>query len=190
MYSLQATELNNVVFTKEFFLHLMTVFKNLPFHYSQNAVSVTHHNHFSCPILDPYHAYRNLEQNSLQHHDSNNINQNFSSQPYFDFSVPRNVTTRVGQTAFLNCRVEQLGDKLVSWLPSDSLSCPPSASTPIRITLRAEWYFFQFTWALKIIYRCRGEESRCKAETKNNIFLLNFPLKVSWIRKRDLHILR
>lgn len=60
---------------------------------------------------DPYHAYRNLETNSL--HDSNNINQNFSSQPYFDFSVARNVTTRVGQTAFLSCRVEQLGDKLV-----------------------------------------------------------------------------
>lgn len=68
---------------------------------------------------DPYHAYRNLETNSL-HSDSNNINQNFSSQPYFDFSVPRNVTTRVGQTAFLNCRVEQLGDKLVRFFsPSD-----------------------------------------------------------------------
>lgn len=67
----------------------------------------------SHPILDPYHAYRNLETNSLR--DSNNINQNFSSQPYFDLSVARNVTTRVGQTAFLNCRVEQLGDKLVSF---------------------------------------------------------------------------
>ncbi|CRL04889.1 CLUMA_CG017940, isoform A [Clunio marinus] len=64
--------------------------------------------------MDPYHAYRNLDTNSL--HDSNTINQNFSSQPFFDFSVARNVTTRVGQTAFLSCRVEQLGDKLVSWI--------------------------------------------------------------------------
>ncbi|KAF5295202.1 hypothetical protein FQA39_LY13207 [Lamprigera yunnana] len=36
---------------------------------------------------------------------------NFSSYPYFEFNVPRNVTTTVGQTAFLHCRVEQLGDK-------------------------------------------------------------------------------
>ncbi|XP_071443843.1 zwei Ig domain protein zig-8 [Hetaerina americana] len=36
--------------------------------------------------------------------------------PYFDFHVPRNVTTAVGQTAFLHCRVEQLGDKGVSWI--------------------------------------------------------------------------
>ncbi|EAA12592.4 AGAP007759-PA, partial [Anopheles gambiae str. PEST] len=36
--------------------------------------------------------------------------------PYFDFDVPRNITTRVGQTAFINCRVEQMGDKSVSWI--------------------------------------------------------------------------
>ena len=63
--------------------------------------------------LDPYHAQRSVEGSF---HDSNNINQNFSSepsQPYFDFSVTRNITTRVGQTAFLHCRVEDLGDKLV-----------------------------------------------------------------------------
>ncbi|XP_031328445.1 zwei Ig domain protein zig-8-like isoform X1 [Photinus pyralis] len=41
---------------------------------------------------------------------------NFSSYPYFEFNVPRNVTTTVGQTAFLHCRVEQLGDKAVSWI--------------------------------------------------------------------------
>ncbi|KAL7026926.1 hypothetical protein ACKWTF_005237 [Chironomus riparius] len=65
---------------------------------------------------DPYHAQRSVEGTF---HDSNNINQNFSSepsQPYFDFSVTRNITTRVGQTAFLHCRVEDLGDKLVSWI--------------------------------------------------------------------------
>lgn len=36
-----------------------------------------------------------------------------SLHPYFDFDVPRNITARVGQTAFLHCRVEQLGDKSV-----------------------------------------------------------------------------
>jgi hypothetical protein len=34
--------------------------------------------------------------------------------PFFDFDVIRNITTRVGQTTFLHCRVEQLGDKSVS----------------------------------------------------------------------------
>jgi hypothetical protein len=34
--------------------------------------------------------------------------------PYFDFDVQRNVTVTIGQTAFLHCRVERLGDKDVS----------------------------------------------------------------------------
>lgn len=42
------------------------------------------------------------------------LNNNISIYPYFEFNVPRNVTTTVGQTAFLHCRVEQLGDKAVS----------------------------------------------------------------------------
>lgn len=34
--------------------------------------------------------------------------------PYFDFDVQRNLTVTVGQTGFLHCRVERLGDKDVS----------------------------------------------------------------------------
>lgn len=37
-----------------------------------------------------------------------------SEQPYFDFELQRNVTVTVGQTGFLHCRVERLGDKDVS----------------------------------------------------------------------------
>lgn len=48
--------------------------------------------------------------------DEGFFNGNVSSYPYFEFNVPRNVTTSVGQTAFLHCRVEQLGDKAVSWI--------------------------------------------------------------------------
>ncbi|KAK3913963.1 Eukaryotic translation initiation factor 3 subunit A [Frankliniella fusca] len=36
---------------------------------------------------------------------------NVSIFPYFDFNVPRNVTTAEGQSGFLHCRVEHLGDK-------------------------------------------------------------------------------
>lgn len=46
--------------------------------------------------------------------DNNRIESNMSLHPYFDFDVPRNITARVGQTAFLRCHVEQLGDKSVS----------------------------------------------------------------------------
>ncbi|XP_071636241.1 uncharacterized protein Dpr1 isoform X1 [Temnothorax longispinosus] len=41
---------------------------------------------------------------------------NVSGVPAFETNVPRNVTTAVGQTAFLHCRVHQLGDKEVSWM--------------------------------------------------------------------------
>ncbi|KAI8125974.1 Zwei Ig domain protein zig-8 [Lucilia cuprina] len=37
-------------------------------------------------------------------------------QPYFDLSMPRNITARAGQIAAINCRVENLGDKSVSWI--------------------------------------------------------------------------
>ncbi|KAI4487568.1 hypothetical protein M0804_005717 [Polistes exclamans] len=40
-------------------------------------------------------------------------NHNISGAPSFDLNVPRNVTTAVGQTAFLHCRVHHMGDKEV-----------------------------------------------------------------------------
>lgn len=45
---------------------------------------------------------------------SNIITTTDSEQPYFDFELQRNVTVTVGQTGFLHCRVERLGDKDVS----------------------------------------------------------------------------
>ncbi|KAF7394971.1 hypothetical protein HZH66_008145 [Vespula vulgaris] len=38
-------------------------------------------------------------------------NHNASGAPSFDVNVQRNVTTAVGQTAFLHCRVHRMGDK-------------------------------------------------------------------------------
>ncbi|XP_059486873.1 zwei Ig domain protein zig-8-like isoform X1 [Neocloeon triangulifer] len=55
-------------------------------------------------------------ENSIEYTVEELNHGNDSSYPYFDFNVPRNVTTAVGQTAFLHCRVEQLGDKAVSWI--------------------------------------------------------------------------
>ncbi|XP_050538322.1 inactive tyrosine-protein kinase 7-like [Daktulosphaira vitifoliae] len=36
--------------------------------------------------------------------------------PFFDYYVPRNITTTIGQSAFLHCRTENLNDKSVSWM--------------------------------------------------------------------------
>ncbi|KAL5290987.1 hypothetical protein ACFFRR_010410 [Megaselia abdita] len=37
-------------------------------------------------------------------------------EPYFDAATPKNVTALVGKSAYLNCRVRNLGNKTVSWI--------------------------------------------------------------------------
>lgn len=37
-------------------------------------------------------------------------------QPIFDFGMPRNISARTGQAALIKCRVDNLGDKSVSWI--------------------------------------------------------------------------
>lgn len=37
-------------------------------------------------------------------------------EPYFDNMTPRNVTALVGKSAYLSCRVRNLGNKTVSWI--------------------------------------------------------------------------
>ena len=54
-----------------------------------------------------------LTKTSANDEQENRVDGSMSLHPYFDFDVPRNITARVGQTAFLHCRVEQLGDKSV-----------------------------------------------------------------------------
>ncbi|XP_068984558.1 uncharacterized protein [Bombus flavifrons] len=51
----------------------------------------------------------------VEHHPSSYWEQPFS-QPYFDNTTKRDTTTTVGQTAFLHCRVRNLGDRAVSWI--------------------------------------------------------------------------
>ncbi|CAD7079743.1 unnamed protein product [Hermetia illucens] len=36
--------------------------------------------------------------------------------PYFDLAASRNVTALVGKTAYLNCRIRNLGNKTVTWI--------------------------------------------------------------------------
>lgn len=50
----------------------------------------------------------------IEHHPSSYWEQPFS-QPYFDNTTKRETTTTVGQSAYLYCRVRNLGDRAVSF---------------------------------------------------------------------------
>jgi len=44
------------------------------------------------------------------------------NEPYFDLTMPRNITSLVGKSAYLGCRVKHLGNKTVSRVRGDSLN--------------------------------------------------------------------
>lgn len=46
-----------------------------------------------------------------------------ATMPYFDYSVPRNISTIVGQHAFLLCRVHRMKEKAVSNKKKDITIC-------------------------------------------------------------------
>lgn len=86
-----------------------------------------------------YNSYNN--SNNSNNSNGNNITTTISTltmttsdseQPYFDFELQRNVTVTVGQTGFLHCRVERLGDKDVS---------THTFSHHIHISKRSNWIF-------------------------------------------------
>ncbi|EDV32440.2 uncharacterized protein Dana_GF14051, isoform E [Drosophila ananassae] len=48
--------------------------------------------------------------------DEHPVDETTYPPPIFDFGMPRNITARTGHTAAINCRVDNLGDKSVSWI--------------------------------------------------------------------------
>ncbi|XP_036335501.1 uncharacterized protein LOC118745941 [Rhagoletis pomonella] len=38
------------------------------------------------------------------------------NEPYFDMTMPKNITSLVGKSAYLGCRVKHLGNKTVAWI--------------------------------------------------------------------------
>ncbi|XP_046866616.1 zwei Ig domain protein zig-8 [Drosophila willistoni] len=48
--------------------------------------------------------------------DDDQVDETTYPPPVFDFGMPRNITARTGHTAAINCRVDNLGDKSVSWI--------------------------------------------------------------------------
>ncbi|XP_054277874.1 igLON family member 5-like isoform X2 [Macrosteles quadrilineatus] len=60
--------------------------------------------------------YMNSKHNSLDAVTSTPGPQDKGKDPYFDPLTPRNVTALVGKSAYLSCRVRNLGNRTVSWV--------------------------------------------------------------------------
>ncbi|EEB15498.1 hypothetical protein Phum_PHUM371240 [Pediculus humanus corporis] len=62
---------------------------------------------------DDYRSARDSNEYDSDNNNNNNLNMMSSNfrGPYFDTSVSKNVTALVGKTAYLNCRVRNLGNK-------------------------------------------------------------------------------
>ncbi|ETN65182.1 defective proboscis extension response [Anopheles darlingi] len=69
-------------------------------------------------IGQQYHpsAAEMSENESFDSDESNRLRTPLDRGPYFDLSSSKNITALVGKTAYLNCRVKNLGNKTVSWV--------------------------------------------------------------------------
>ncbi|KAM8716878.1 hypothetical protein ACLKA7_003707 [Drosophila subpalustris] len=75
-------------------------------HNNRNGNNMNHHLH-----------HNNVAQfdNALDELDEP-VDETTYPPPVFDFGMPRNITARTGHTAAINCRVDNLRDKSVSWI--------------------------------------------------------------------------
>ncbi|EAA09950.4 AGAP010542-PA, partial [Anopheles gambiae str. PEST] len=72
----------------------------------------------------PYDGYKSFLDTSTAHlrtyvasgSTPGQTSQSKWEEPYFDDTTPRNVTGLVGKSAYLSCRVKNLGNKTVSWI--------------------------------------------------------------------------
>lgn len=71
---------------------------------------------YNKPLMSSNSDSSNLGTNSLTTEDPFNpdVRQFSKNEPYFDASTPKNVTALVGKSAYMNCRVRNLGNKTVS----------------------------------------------------------------------------
>ncbi|XP_055698652.1 zwei Ig domain protein zig-8-like [Phlebotomus papatasi] len=70
---------------------------------------------FIGPIFGSFQA-QNHGHNTLTDRTTPMPSLGYISPAYFDISIPRNVTALVGKSAYLSCRVRNLGNKTVAWV--------------------------------------------------------------------------
>uniref|UniRef100_W8B7U9 Tyrosine-protein kinase receptor TYRO3 n=1 Tax=Ceratitis capitata TaxID=7213 RepID=W8B7U9_CERCA len=116
--------------------------------------------------------------------------------PYFDFDVPRNVTVTVGQTGFLYCRVERLGDKDVSWIRKRDLHILTAGSTTYTSDQRFQVLRPESSgnWTLQIKYPQQRDSGiyECQINTEPKMSLSYtfnvIELKANIIGPTDLYV--
>ncbi|EDS33375.1 defective proboscis extension response [Culex quinquefasciatus] len=80
-------------------------------HSDERSSSAEHHDHLHEPPA------ADVAENEIYDSDESNLLRTpLDRGPYFDLSASKNITALVGKTAYLNCRVRNLGNKTVSWV--------------------------------------------------------------------------
>jgi hypothetical protein len=80
-------------------------------HQQLGAVSTINNKHYQ--FHSDYDENLFPEQQQQQHDNGDTMQGALNRGPYFDVSASRNVTALVDSTAYLNCRVRNLGNKTV-----------------------------------------------------------------------------
>ncbi|XP_039439722.1 zwei Ig domain protein zig-8-like [Culex pipiens pallens] len=110
-------------------------------------------------------------------------------QPYFDFDVQRNLTVTVGQTGFLHCRVERLGDKDVAWIRKRDLHILTTGSSTYTSDQRFQVIRpeHSINWTLQIKYPQVRDSGvyECQINTEPKMSL-SYELTVIELRARIL----
>ncbi|XP_076305037.1 neurotrimin-like [Tachypleus tridentatus] len=103
------------------------------------------------------------------------------NQPYFGNNTDRNVTVQLGKTAYLNCKINQLGDRTVSWVRQHDLHILTVGSYTYTSDQRFKSLHLEGTtdWTLKIQYTKKHDSGiyECQISTEPKLSL-NYTLNV------------
>ncbi|KAI5722710.1 hypothetical protein M8J76_012428 [Diaphorina citri] len=122
-----------------------------------------------------------------------------SSGPVFDPSVPNNITSLVGNVAFLNCRVKNLGNRTVSWVRHRDIHLLTAGRYTYTSDQRFEALHTPHTedWTLRIKYPQKKDNGiyECQISTTPpigryvhlNIVAASYPQAAFTLHLRRLH---
>lgn len=105
--------------------------------------------------------------------------------PYFDFDVQRNITVTVGQTGFLHCRVERLGDKDVSFVTCFSSSRGFKNADILCLCVCVQGSLCGVTKNSSTAFMCVLSKSKLHPERRKYTYTFIFGLHVRKIRNTN-----
>ncbi|XP_076356132.1 neurotrimin-like [Tachypleus tridentatus] len=134
-------------------------------------------------ISPSYRLERNFD--NVKEEPPSRPNSHFTSdgynQPYFGNNTERNVTVQLGKTAYLNCKINQLGDRTVSWVRQRDLHILTVGSYTYTSDQRFKSLHLEGTtnWTLKIQYTQKQDAGiyECQISTEPKLSL-NYTLNV------------